>query len=120
VVTVTGEAIDALGAVTGGSEPPLKETLLARARELREIEGALVRAREHVREETVVLEHARLEVEETAATLAEVEGRLQALRVADMAASKDRERLEDERTRIAAELELGALEASGLAGADGR
>ena len=119
VVTATGEAIDALGAVTGGSEPPLEETLLARARELREIEGALVRAREHVREETTVLERARIEVEGTTATLADVEARLQALRVAEMAASKDRERLEDERTRIAAELELGALEASGLAGADG-
>ena len=33
-----GEAIDPLGAVTGGSEPPLEETLLARARELRELE----------------------------------------------------------------------------------
>src|SRR6266581_1149384 len=36
VVTPRGEAIDALGTVTGGSEPPLEETLLARARELRE------------------------------------------------------------------------------------
>src|SRR5207249_693525 len=34
VVTPRGEAIDALGTVTGGSEPPLEETLLARAREL--------------------------------------------------------------------------------------
>src|SRR5439155_406181 len=41
VVTPRGEAIDPLGAVTGGSEPPLEETLLARARELREREGAL-------------------------------------------------------------------------------
>src|SRR6266478_937975 len=40
VVTPRGEAIDPLGAVTGGSEPPLEETLLARARELRELEGA--------------------------------------------------------------------------------
>src|SRR5581483_460360 len=34
IVTPSGEAIDALGSVTGGSEPPLEETLLARAREL--------------------------------------------------------------------------------------
>jgi chromosome segregation protein len=36
----TGEAIDTVGAVTGGSEPPLEETLLARTRELRELEHA--------------------------------------------------------------------------------
>jgi chromosome segregation protein len=119
VVTVTGEAIDALGAVTGGSEPPLEETLLARARELREIEDALARARERVREETAGLERARVEVAGTTAAVADREARLQSLRMAELAGSKDRERLEDERTRIAAELEVGALEASGLAGADG-
>jgi chromosome segregation protein len=119
VVTLTGEAIDAMGAVTGGSEPPLEETLLARARELREIEGAIATARERLREETERLELGRAQVERTSVAIGDIETRLQALRVSEVAASKDRERLEDERTRIAAELEVGALEASGLAGADG-
>jgi chromosome segregation protein len=119
VVTLTGEAIDALGAVTGGSEPPLEETLLARARELREIEATLAGARDRLREETASLEQARTELERTTEAVAEHDTRLQALRMAEVAAGKDRERLEDERTRIAAELEVGALEASGLAGADG-
>ncbi len=119
VVTITGEAIDTLGAVTGGSEPPLEETLLARARELREIEGALAAARARARDEATALDGARAALAETARALGDVEERLQGLRVAAVAASKDRERLEDERTRIAAELEVGALEASGLAGADG-
>jgi chromosome segregation protein len=119
VVTVTGEAIDALGAVTGGSEAPLEETLLARARELREIEVAITAARERLREEAGKLDQARADVEAATAAVTELDARLQALRLADVAGSKDRERLEDERTRITAELEVGALEASGLAGADG-
>ena len=49
----------------------------------------------------------------------EADGRLQALRLEQLAAEKDREGLEAERARIAADLEVGALEASGLAGADG-
>src|SRR2546427_205032 len=55
VVTPRGEAIDPLGAVTGGSEPPLEETLLARARELRELEGAHAASRERLAAEERVL-----------------------------------------------------------------
>jgi len=119
VVTLGGEAIDPMGAVTGGSEAPLEEALLARARELREIEEALGGSRAHLREETGRLDLLREEVERVTASIATADDALQALRVAEVAASKDRERLDDERTRIAAELEVGALEASGLAGADG-
>jgi chromosome segregation protein len=119
VVTLAGEAIDPMGAVTGGSEPPLEETLLARARELREIEEALVGARERLRDDTDRREGARAEVARLVAMIEARETSLQAVRVAEMAASKDRERLDEDRTRIAAELEVGALEASGLAGADG-
>jgi chromosome segregation protein len=119
VVTLDGEAIDAVGAVTGGSEPPLEETLLARARELREIEAALAAARTHLREETQRLDGVRAALDEANAGIVAADDRLQTLRVTEVAASKDRERLEEERTRISAELELGALEANGLAGADG-
>jgi chromosome segregation protein len=119
VVTLAGEAIDPMGAVTGGSEAPLEEALLARARELREIEEALAGARGRLQDAVARLERARVEVERIAAAISTVDDTVQAARVAEVAASKDRERLEDERTRIAAELEVGALEASGLAGADG-
>jgi len=119
VVTRGGEAIDPLGAVTGGSEPPLEETLLARARELREIADALGAARERMRIETERLDTIRGELGRIGAAIEAADGMIQGLRVADVAAGKDRERLEEERTRIAAELEVGALEASGLAGADG-
>ena len=48
-----------------------------------------------------------------------VEEERQGLRLRQLAAEKDRDRLDEERARLAAELEVGALQASGLAGADG-
>ena len=119
VVTLAGEAIDPMGAVTGGSEAPIEEALLARARELREIERSLAAARVRLQDEMARLDEARAQVEQIVAAIATADNALQASRVAEVAASKDRERFEEERTRIAAELEVGALEASGLAGADG-
>src|SRR5437899_166881 len=119
VVTPRGEAIDPLGAVTGGSEPPLEETLLARARELRELEGAHAASRERLAAEERVLAERRARAAEAARAIAAADGRLHALDVDRVAAEKDRERLEAEREQIAAELEAGALEAGGLAGEDG-
>jgi len=120
VVTPAGEAIDTVGAVTGGSEPPLEETLLARARELRELEGTLAAARADLARE----ERALAEVQGRDAVLAEAaraaDERLQALRLELLAAEKDRERLEEERRRITAELEVEALEATGVAGEGGQ
>ncbi|HXJ33988.1 MAG TPA: chromosome segregation protein SMC [Candidatus Eisenbacteria bacterium] len=119
VVTMAGEAIDPLGAVTGGSEASLEETLLARARELRELEGTLRDAEARAAGEASVLEERRRDVERIVGELAALDDRHQGARVAEVAASKDRERLDEERTRISAELEVGALEVGGLAGADG-
>src|SRR6266699_1135702 len=119
VVTPRGEAIDPLGAVTGGSEPPLEETLLARARELRELEGAHAASRERLAAEERVLAERRARAAEAARAIAAADGRLHALDVGRVAAEKDGERLEAEREQIAAELEAGALEAGGLAGEDG-
>ena len=122
VVTLAGEAIDPLGAVTGGSEAPLEETLLARgaraARASRSARRASARARARG-------DGARLEAVRAArARRRRARSRRSTSGCRRCASprwppSKDRERLEDERTRIAAELEVGALEASGLAGADG-
>src|SRR5437773_1679510 len=119
VVTPRGEAIDPLGAVTGGSEPPLEETLLARARELRELEGAHAASRERLAAAARVLAERRARAAEAARAIAAADERLHALDVDRVAAEKDRERLEAEREQIAAELEAGALEAGGLAGEDG-
>ena len=114
-----GEAIDPFGAVTGGSEPPLEETLLARARELRELEHD---ARERGSGARGCAGGARAVRAAEVAPEREVEQadeRLQRCGSIVLAADKDRERLEEERARVAADLEVGALEASGLAGADG-
>ena len=119
VVTPCGEAIDALGSVTGGSEPPLEETLLARARELRELERVHAASVERVASEERALALGRMRAAEAARAIAAADARLHALDVDLVAAEKDRERLEAEREQITAELEAGALEAGGLAGEDG-
>src|SRR5216110_1173560 len=119
VVTPRGEAIDPLGAVTGGSEPPLEETLLARARELRELEGAHAASLARLAAEERALAERRARGAEMARGIAAAAERLHALDVDLVAAEKDRERLEGEREQITAELEAGALEAGGLAGEDG-
>src|SRR5207247_5459133 len=98
-------AIDPLGAVTGGSEPPLEETLLARARELRELEGAHAASRERLAAEERVLAERRARAAEAARAIAAAGGRLHALDVARVAAGKDRERLQAERDHSAAETE---------------
>jgi chromosome segregation protein len=59
-------------------------------------------------------------VASTTQQLAEREARLQALRVEVVASEKDRERLDEERARMTAELEVWVMEAGGLAGADDR
>jgi chromosome segregation protein len=120
VVTLAGEALDALGAVTGGSEPPLEETLLARARELRELAAATREAEATVETEQRALDGIRARTADVARMLAQGAERLQALQLELLSGEKDRERLEAERARIAADLEVSALEASGLAGTDGQ
>src|SRR5262249_42021512 len=115
-----GEAIDALGAVTGGSEPPLEETLLARARELRELAAATREAEATAEAEQRALDAIRARLADVGATLSQGAERVQALRLELLAGEKDREGLEAERARIAADLEVSALEASGLAGTDGQ
>ncbi len=120
VVTPEGEAVDGLGAVTGGSEPPLEETLLARARELRELGRSAADAESGLEEAQRRLDVLRAETQAVERDVTLADERLQALRLDQLAADKDREQLEAERARIRADLEVGALEASGLAGADGQ
>jgi chromosome segregation protein len=119
VVTLQGEAIDTLGAVSGGSAPPLEETILARARELRELKEALADNAARLVAEEAALSGMREALAESERELAAAEKRLQLVRVELVAAAKDREQLAAERERIAAELEVRALEAGGLEGEDG-
>ncbi len=119
VVTLAGDAIDAVGAMSGGSEPPLEEILLARARELRELEAAVEETRRRAEAAERELAGLRKELSDLALRTRETEERHRALQLELLAVRKDRERLEEERGRIAAELELGTLEASSLAGAEG-
>ncbi|HWP65572.1 MAG TPA: chromosome segregation protein SMC, partial [Candidatus Limnocylindria bacterium] len=119
VVTRSGEAIDPFGGITGGSEPPLEETLLARARELRDLERDLRVAEQACTELEQALAASRERLQAAERDAEAVEEERQQLRLQRLAAEKDRDRLDEERARLTAELELGALQASGLAGADG-
>jgi chromosome segregation protein len=119
VVTRSGEAIDPSGAITGGSEPPLEETLLARGRELRALERAVLIADEACAASEAAALAARERLAAVEHEQARVEEEHQGLRLRQLAAEKDRDRLDEERARLSAELEVGALQASGLAGADG-
>jgi len=119
VVTLNGEAIDPLGAITGCSEAPMEETVLARERELREIEGVLAQLRTKIADEGQALSALRAHAVEIAEAVATTEARMQALRMDLVAADKDRERIDGERDRITAELEACALQVGGLTGEDG-
>ena len=119
VVTRRGEAIDGLGAVTGGSEPPLEETLLARTRELRELENARAAAAARVAEIEGRATEIRNQLAACDETMTSTEARLHALDVSFVAAEKDRDGCEAERRRISAALEVAALEAGGLEGQGG-
>ncbi len=120
VVTLAGEALDPLGAVSGGSEPPLEELLLARARELRELDAALAAGEQELARASAAVDDLRQRAAAAATALGACEERLQALGLAAVAAEKDRERLDEERARVTAALEAWALEAGGLAGAEGQ
>ena len=119
VVTLRGEAIDTVGAVTGGSEPPLEETLLARTRELRELEQARAGASDRVAQIEARATEIRGRLAACDEAIAAVEAKLHALDVAFVAAEKDRDGCEMDRRRISAELEVAALEAGGLEGQGG-
>jgi len=119
VVTRAGEAIDALGAVRGGSEPPLEETLLSRRRELRDLQDEVERAAATLARETEEFTRARDALAANEEDLRNLSERRQEIELERVAAEKDRDRLEEERARLAAELEVSALEVSGLIGAGG-
>jgi chromosome segregation protein len=119
VVTRSGEAIDAFGAITGGSEPPLEETLLARGRELRGLERELEAAEAECGECERALATDRKRLDGLAHDADRMRQEQEGLRLQQLAAEKDRDRFDEERARLTAELEVGALQANGLAGADG-
>ncbi len=119
VVTLRGEAVDALGAMTGGSEPPIEETVLVRERELREMDYALARLKARVEDEDTELRGIRKALAQAVERTVEVERQEQELRLARLAAEKDREHADTERERILAELEGCALQVGGVAGEGG-
>ncbi len=114
VVTRQGEAIDRMGAMSGGSEPPLEETLLARARELRELDVTLAETQVVAERQHRILQELQERSTLLATRVRAEEERSRAVELALVGLRKDAEQLEEEQGRLAAELEVAALESGRL------
>ena len=104
-VTPDGSVVDALGTLSGGSEPPLEEALLARSRELRELHVALEGAVGTAGAAAADHRNAVERLERLQSTHGETSRRLEALRVEEALVVKDEERLAGDSRRLAVELE---------------
>ena len=104
-VTKAGELIDGLGVLSGGSERPLEEALLARNREIRELRLEMTTATARASDAAECQRTAVQRVNELGRVHEEAVSRLQGLRVDCARARKDEERLEEGRQRLAVECE---------------
>jgi chromosome segregation protein len=105
LVTMDGSVVDAVGAVTGGSDPPLEEAFLARNRELRELRTVVAEAVAKAEETARRHAGAAQRVEELRLLHGETSRRLETLRVEQARVAKDEERLDQECRRLTLELE---------------
>jgi chromosome segregation protein len=118
LVTPEGDVIDPSGVITGGSDRPIEEEILARRREIEtlraniaETAGAMAGMRERLA--ATVEEMARHE-----AALQELDAGVHELTVQIVATEKDLERLNAERPQCASRLEVVGYEIDAMAGED--
>jgi chromosome segregation protein len=104
-VTRDGSVLDALGSVSGGSDPPFEEALLARSREVRELQAALGTAVAAAEEAAAHHRGAAERLERLQATHEQASRKLEVLRVEEARAAKDEERLAGDLSRAALEQE---------------
>ena len=115
LVTPEGDVIDPSGVITGGSDRPIEEEILARRREIERLRGALETA-------SLQLSEVRAEQEQVALGMAEAEEAVKALgqgahelTVRIVAAEKDVERLELERPQCLSRRDVVRYEIETLA-----
>jgi chromosome segregation protein len=104
-VTKDGSVLDAVGALSGGSDPPLEESLLARGRELRELRTELEAAVAAAEEEVSHQRDAAERLQRLQLTHGEMSRRLETLHVEEARTAKDEERLAGELRRLELEQE---------------
>jgi chromosome segregation protein len=104
-VTRTGRVLDAAGVLTGGSEPPAEETLLARKREIGELRGLAAAATARLETAVRAQTDAARALEDAQRAHVTRLGQAQALRVEHARALKDEERLQEDERRLRIEWE---------------
>lgn len=115
MVTPSGEVIDATGVITGGSERPLEEAILARRRVLAELEAEAAAAEAELAEAEREMRCLDAEISREEAALKVLSADAHALTVELVAGEKALERLEAERPRWIDRLEVARFEAAAAA-----
>jgi chromosome segregation protein len=114
-VTTNGELIDSLGVLTGGSDRPVEETLLARNREIRELRGAIAIASAAADDAAERHRIAADRVAELRRAYEDIADRLQNIQIDHARAAKDDERLVQDHERLTLEHEAAVGDGHGLA-----
>jgi chromosome segregation protein len=112
MVTPEGDVIDATGVVTGGSERPIEEEIVARRRIAAELMGQLHEAEGRCTHAHAELRRLQSEMDEQDAALRALDRDTHAITIELVAAEKDLERLEAQRPRWLDRVELARFESA--------
>lgn len=112
MVTPDGDVIDATGVITGGSERPIEEEIVARRRQVGELTAQIAVAEDRVTRARDETQRLQLAMDEQESTLKALDRDTHALTLALVAAEKDLERLEGERPRWLDRLEIARFEST--------
>lgn len=115
MVTPSGEVIDAAGVITGGSERPIEESILARRRVLAELEAEGAAAAAALAEADGEMRRLEEETSREEGALKSLSADVHGLTVELVAAEKSLERLEAERPRWVDRLEVARFDATAAA-----
>ncbi len=106
LVTPDGDVIDPSGVITGGSDRPIEEEILARRREIEALRGVADAARARLTEVRAQGDHAKLAMSAAEDALRALGEGLHDLTVQIVAAEKDGERLELEAPHLASRADV--------------
>jgi len=114
MVTPEGDVMDPCGVITGGSDKPIEEEMLARRREIQELEAGILGFANQV--DHANAQRARLSASEAAESTAlkELDAGVHQLTLDTVAVEKDRERLDAERLRWNERLEVSCFDAESI------
>jgi chromosome segregation protein len=120
IVTREGDVFHSDGTISGGSEAPYEERLLAQRREIRRLREELTRLEAEHEEACRARERVEAALDDVEARAASLEERRRALTVERVRLEKDLERLRETRERCRGEIERCGRELSALDGESAR